>query len=75
MTRARYVQEYKKIGYKKWREKYGYGYRWTCTEGIFSAVKRMEGECVRATKKENMLHEAKMKFWIYNKIRDSYVPN
>jgi len=75
MTRAKYVQEYQKIGYQKWREKYGYGYRWVCTEGIFSAVKRMEGEYVRATKEENMLHEAKMKFWIYNKIRDNCVAN
>lgn len=45
----------------------------------------MEGEYVRCTKKENMLHEAKMKFWIYEKIRkfderytslsDNYVTN
>ena len=75
MLRAKHVKEYQKMGYKKWREKYGYGYRWVCTEGIFSAVKRMEGECVRATKMENMLHEAKMKFWIYNKIRENCVAN
>ena len=75
MTRAKYVKEYHKIGYQKWREKYSYGYRWVCTEGIFSAVKRMEGECVRATKEENMLHEAKMKFSVYNKIRDNCVAN
>lgn len=71
MTRAKYVQEYKKIGYKKWRKKYNYGERWLCTEGIFSAVKRMEGEYVSATKEKNMFHEAKMKFWIYNKIREA----
>lgn len=70
MIRARYVKEYKKIGYEKWSKRYGYGYRWICTEGIFSAVKRMEGECVKSTKISNMLHEAKMKFWIYNKIRE-----
>lgn len=69
MTRWKYSQEQKKLGYKKWAKKYKYGYRWVCTEGIFSAVKRMEGECMRTTKKENMLHEAKMKFWIYEKIR------
>jgi hypothetical protein len=69
MTRWKYSQEQKKLGYKKWARKSGYGYRWVCTEGIFSAVKRMEGEYVTATKKENMLHEAKMKFWIYERIR------
>jgi hypothetical protein len=31
----------------------------------------MEGEYVSATKIENMFHEAKMKFWIYNKIKDA----
>jgi len=35
----------------------------------------MEGEYVRATKEENMLHEAKMKFWIYNRIRENCVVN
>jgi len=69
MTRWKYSQEQKRLGYKKWARKRGYGFRWVCTEGIFSAVKRMEGEYVSATKKENMLHEAKMKFWIYEKIR------
>lgn len=69
MERWKYAQEQKKLGYKKWAKKYSYGFRWVCTEGIFSAVKRMEGEYVRATKKENMLHEAKMKFWIYERIR------
>lgn len=75
MLRAKHVNEYKRIGYRKWREKYGYGYRWVCTECIFSAVKRMHGEYVRATKHENMLHEAKMKFWVYNKIRENCVAN
>ncbi len=70
MTRARYVREYKKIGYDKWKKKYKYGERWLCTEGIFSAVKRMEGEYVKSTKEENMFHEAKMKFWIYNWVRE-----
>ena len=69
MTRWKYSQEQKRLGYKKWARKRGYGFRWVCTEGIFSAVKRMEGEYVSATKKDNMLHEAKMKFWIYEKIR------
>ena len=69
MFRKRLVKEYKKLGYKKWSKKNKYGNRWLCTEVIFSAVKRIEGEYVRATKKENMLHEAKIKFWAYNRIK------
>src|SRR3989338_5386152 len=69
MFRKDFVDEYKKLGYKKWSKKNKYGNRWLCTEVIFSAVKRINGECVRATKKKNMLHEAKMKFWSYNKIK------
>ncbi|MBS3064709.1 MAG: IS5 family transposase [DPANN group archaeon] len=71
MFKKKFVQEYKKLGYKKWSKKNKYGNRWLCTEVIFSAVKRMEGEYVRATKKNNMFHEAKMKFWVYNKIREA----
>jgi len=69
MFRKEFVDEYKELGYKKWSKKNKYGNRWLCTEVIYSAVKRMEGEYVRATKKKNILHEAKMKFWIYNKIK------
>ena len=79
MFRKKFVSEYKKLGYKKWRDKKHYGRRWICTEAIFSAVKRMEGEYVKATKKKNMFHEAKMKFWIYNRVRgaarENYVIN
>jgi len=69
MFRKEFVNKYKKLGYKKWSKKNKYGNRWLCTEVIFSAVKRIEGEYVRATKNENMLHEAKMKFWMYNRIK------
>ncbi len=69
MFRKEFVKEYKRLGYKKWSKKNKYGNRWLCTEVIFSAVKRIEGENVRARKKENMLHEAKMKFWAYNKTK------
>src|SRR3989344_2166991 len=71
MFKKTFVKEYKKLGYKKWSKKKRYGNRWLCTEVIFSAVKRMEGEYVRATKKENMFHEAKMKFWVYNRVREA----
>jgi len=65
--RKKHVREYKELGYKKWRDKYRYGYRWRA-EGNLSAVKRLTGECVRAVKLENMLREAKMKFLFYNAI-------
>lgn len=60
------LKEYLKLGHKEWVKKTGYGMRWPCTEGIFSSVKRIFGEYVRSTKKRNMYHEAKMKFWAYN---------
>lgn len=60
------VKEYKELGHDKWVEKNQYGTRWLCTEGIFSAVKRIFRECVSATKKRNMYHETKLKFWAYN---------
>ena len=48
----------------------GYGHRWPATEGIFSATKRMFGESVRSHKTRNMYHEAKLKLWAYQKLRD-----
>lgn len=66
--RKRCVQEYKKLGYKKWAKKYDYGMRWVCTEGIFSAVKRIFGEYVHATKEKFMYQEARLKFWAYQQL-------
>ena len=45
MRRAREVEEYKKLGYKKWARKKHYGRRWTGSEVIFSAVKGIV--CIR----------------------------
>jgi hypothetical protein len=59
----------KKLGYKRWARQRSYGDRWPGTEGIFSAVKRKFGECVRAHVIENALNEAKMKFWSYERMR------
>ncbi len=70
MPRKKQVIEYKEKGYKKWAKEKGYGFRWVATEGIFSATKRIFGECVRSTKKRNMYHEAALKFWAYQKLRD-----
>ena len=63
------VKKYKKLGYKKWAKQNKYGRRWTGTEGIFSAVKKIYGERVRAHKVENMCLEAKRKFWAYQRMK------
>jgi hypothetical protein len=63
------VRLFQKLGYKQWAEQKEYGKRWLGTEGIISAVKRCFGERVRSKKEENMLKEAKRKFWAYEKIR------
>ena len=67
--RAKHVKEYKKLGHDNWVKETGYGMRWVATEGIFSAVKRIFGEYVRATSTENMYQEAKLKFWAYSQIK------
>jgi hypothetical protein len=67
--RSNEVLKYQKKGYKKWSKEQEYGLRWVATEGIFSAVKRKYGERVRARKEENMLKEAKRKFWAYETIK------
>jgi len=63
------VYWYNKWGYKKWAKKKQYGRRWTGTEGIFSAVKRIFSERVRSKKIENMCAEAKRRFWAYAILR------
>jgi len=68
--RANEVREYKKKGYKRWAKEKEYGKRWVCTEGIFSAVKRIFGENVRSHKIRNSYKEAKIKFWAYQQIKN-----
>lgn len=63
--RKKYAREFHKLGYEKWRDKYDYGKRWY-SEIPHSVVKRKCGEFVRATKEENMYHEAKLKYIFYN---------
>ena len=65
--RKRHAREYRELGYRGWRRRYGYGYRWR-VEGNLSAVKRLTGEYVAATKKDNMCREVAMKFLFYNSI-------
>ena len=69
-ARSREVRLYKNIGYKEWAEEKDYGMRWPATEGIFSGVKGIFGESVKSHKIRNMYHEAKLKFWSYQKLKD-----
>ncbi len=66
--RKQEVIKYRKNGYKKWAKKSEYGRRWTGTEGIFSAIKRIFGENTRSKKIKNLFHEVKRKFWAYDKM-------
>jgi len=63
------VGKYKEMGYEGWARKNHYGRRWPGTEGIFSAVKGMFGEDLRAKNIENMCTEAKIKFVAYQKMK------
>lgn len=67
--RPREVRMYQGLGYEDWSKAKGYGFRWVGSEGIFSAVKRMLGEGVRSHRKRNMYHEAKLKFWSYQRLK------
>ena len=66
--RNKHVKERKK-SYRKWTRRHKYGMRWPATEGIFSAVKRIFGETLRATSEIGMIKEASAKIWAYKKIR------
>lgn len=68
--RPREVRKYKKKGYNKWAKEKEYGMRWPSTEGIFSSVKVVFGEEISSHKTRNMYHEAKLKFWAYQKLNE-----
>ena len=54
--RAESVLEFKKYGYDSWKLVHRYGRRWAA-ESVFSAIKRIFGENVRATSKKGMFDE------------------
>lgn len=66
--RNKHVKERKK-SYRKWARKHKYGLRWPATEGVFSAIKRIFGETLRATSEIGMIKEASAKIWAYKKIK------
>lgn len=68
--RKQEVRVYKSMPYEEWSREKNYGKRWPLTEGIFSGCKRTMGEYVSATKKRNMYHEVKVKFWSYNLFQE-----
>jgi len=68
--RKQEVRIYKSMPYEEWSREKEYGQRWPLTEGIFSGCKRVLGEYVSATKKRNMYHEVKVKFWAYNLLQE-----
>lgn len=66
-ARSTAVLEYKKMGYKGWKQMHQYGKRWA-VEGLFSSIKRIFGEIVRASSTEGMVSEVKRAFILYNII-------
>lgn len=68
-ARDRNVSERNDLGYDVWSREHGYGHRWTATEGIFSAVKRIFGEQIHAKTEVGMIQEAKVKFWAYQRLK------
>lgn len=67
--RDKNVKERNDLGYDLWAREHGYGHRWTATEGIFSAVKRIFGEQIHARSEKGMIQEAKVKFWAYQRMK------
>ena len=67
--RDKNAQERNDLGYDLWAREHGYGHRWTATEGIFSAVKRIFGEQIHARSEVGMVQEAKIKFWAYQRMK------
>ena len=67
--RDKNVKEKNVIGFEYWSREHRYGFRWTATEGIFSAVKRIFGEQIHARSEQGIIQEAKIKFWAYQKIK------
>jgi hypothetical protein len=65
--RAESVLEFKKYGYDSWKLVYRYGRRWAA-ESVFSAIKRIFGENVRATSKKGMFDEVNRMLNFYSII-------
>ena len=67
--RNMFVKERNEVGYQEWARRHRYGMRWPATEGIFSALKRIFGEQLRARSEVGLLQEARSKLWAYRTIK------
>jgi len=65
--RAECSREKQKLGYHAWADENKYGKRWA-VEGVFSSVKRVLGENVRASSIDGMTRVVRMKFMFYQMI-------
>ncbi len=59
------LEQFKDI--KRWKKKYGYGYRWMA-ESVFSSIKRTFGEHISSVKWSNIVNELMLKPFIYSKF-------
>jgi len=69
MRRKKEVLLFKKHPLKEWSKLKDYGHRWPMTEGHFSAIKRIFGDCAKAKHRRNVISELKRKVWLYNELR------
>ena len=67
--RNKNVIERNEVGYQEWARRHMYGMRWPATEGIFSALKRIFGEQLRARSEVGLLQEASSKLWMYHTMK------
>ena len=66
--RAERLRERNRLGgYQMWSQEAGYGKRWK-VKGVFSAMKRIFGEGVRATSLKGMFREIRMRVNGYNRM-------
>lgn len=65
--RAESVLQFQKYGYNSWRIVHQYGRRWAA-ESVFSAIKRIFGETVRATSTDQMFNEVRRMLAFYSII-------
>jgi len=63
--RAECAREFLDSGYEDWAQRHDYGSRWS-VEGVFSSMKRIFGESVKASSINGMFHELRLKFSVYN---------
>lgn len=65
--RGESILEHNKFGHESWKDTHKYGKRWAA-EGVFSAIKRIFGETVRATTPQGMFQEVRRWIAFYTMI-------